>query len=206
MKAKRFLVWTGFTFLLYVFGCAAFQVAGDVQAGRNALQTGRPLEAVVYLTRAAELDPNYLTPSRIRVGALTYLGRAYYEIGKNAEARSTLERAVSINKDDSLAHLYLGLTLLRSGDRERGRKEIDDSLKAIDDTLEYIAADRLTGFYWDPTMQIRNYIRNTLGRKLNDAELAAAAERIGRDLDEEFDRARRDEAQHRGGSDSGGGS
>ena len=48
---------------------------------------------------------------------LTYLGRAYYETGRDEEARTALEKAVSLNKDDSLAYLYLGLTLLRTGER-----------------------------------------------------------------------------------------
>ena len=102
--------------LIYVSGCAGIRVAGDVQAGRNALHTGRPHDAVSYFVRAAEVDPAYKIPYRIPVGVLTYLGRAYYETGKDDEARNALEKAVSLDKDDSLAHLYLGLTLLRTGE------------------------------------------------------------------------------------------
>jgi tetratricopeptide (TPR) repeat protein len=192
-----------FSVLLFISGCSG--VGSDVLAGRNALQTGRPNDAVGYLTRAADADPNYKIPYRARAGVLAYLGRAYLETGKDTEARQTLEKAVNLDKDDPFAHLYLGIAMLKTGERERGRKEIDDGLRAIDDTLEYIAADRVYGFYWDPGMQIRNDIRTSLGAKLDDAQLTMAGERIGRQFDEEIDKARRDEARRSGGSDSGSG-
>lgn len=203
MKTKNILAPACLSALIYVSGCSS--VGSDVLAGRNALQTGRPNDAIGYLMRAAHQDPSYKTPFRVREGVLSYLGRAYYETGNDAEARKTLEKAVSLDKDDPLAHLYLGLTLLRSGERERGRKEVDGGLKAIDDTLEYINTDRVTGFYWDPGMQIRGAVKKTLAANLDNAQLAVAAERIGIDFDEEIDRARRDEGRSRGGSDSGGG-
>ena len=203
MTSKLLFVPICFSVLLFISGCAG--VAGDVQAGRNALQTGRANDAIGYLTRAADADPNYKIPYRIRAGVLGYLGRAYLETGKDTEARQTLERAVNLDKDDPFAHLYLGIALLKTGERERGRKEVEDGLRAIDDTLEYIAEDRVYGFYWDPGMEIRNDIRKSLAAKLDDAQLAMAGERIGREFDEEIDKARRDEARRMGGSESGGG-
>jgi tetratricopeptide (TPR) repeat protein len=184
---------------------ACSTVGGDVQAGRNALQTGRPNDALGYLTRAAATDPNYKIPYRVGVSVLDYLGRAYLETGQDVEARRTLERAVKLNPDDPLAHLYLGVAMLKTGEIQDGRKEIEAGLRAIDDTLEYIAADLVFGFYWDPSMQIRNEIRKTLAAKLNDSQLIAAGQSIGREFDEEIDKARRDERRGRGGSDSGGG-
>lgn len=139
MTSKHVFVPICFLVLLFISGC--FGVGGDVQAGRNALQTGRADDAVGYLTRAADADPNYKIPYRVRAGVLGYLGRAYLETGKDREARQTLEKAVSLDKDDPFAHLYLGIALLKTGERERGRKEIDDGLRAIDDTLEYIAQE-----------------------------------------------------------------
>ena len=53
---------------------------------------------------------------------LPYLGRAYLETGKDKEARQTLERAVSLDGDDPFAHLYLGIALLNTGARDRGRR------------------------------------------------------------------------------------
>jgi tetratricopeptide (TPR) repeat protein len=192
-----------FSVLLFMSACSG--VGSDVQAGRNALQTGRANDAIGYLTRAADVDPNYKIPYRVRAGVLGYLGRAYLETGRDREARQTLERAVNLNKDDPFAHLYLGIALSKTGERERGRKEIEEGLRAIDYTLEYIAEDRIYGFFWDPGMEIRNDIRRSLAAKLDDAQLTIAGERIGREFDEEIDKARRDEARRRGGGESGGG-
>ena len=54
-------------------------------------------------------------------------------------------------------------------------------------------------------MQIRNDIRRTLATKLDDTELITAGERIGHAFHEEIDKARRDTARRRGGSDGGSG-
>ncbi|HEX2933487.1 MAG TPA: tetratricopeptide repeat protein [Candidatus Binatia bacterium] len=203
MMLRHLFVATFFPMLLFMSGCS--NVGGNVFAGRNALQIGRANDAIGYLTQAAEADPNYRLPYRVHPGVLTYLGRAYLETGRDREARQTLERAVTIHKEDELAHLYLGIAMLKTGERERGRKEVEDGLRLIDETLEYINEDRVYGFYWDPGMQIRNDIRGTLAAKLDDAQLVTAGERIGRAFDEEIDKARRDTVRKRGGGDGGGG-
>ena len=203
MSLKHLVVVIFLPVLLVIYGCLG--VGGDVQSGRNALQTGRPNDAIGYLTQAAAVDPNYKIPYRVGVGVLVYLGRAYLETGKDTEARQTLERAVQLDNDDPLAHLYLGIAMIKTGEGERGRREIESGLKSIDDTLEYIAGDLVYGFYWDPSMQIRNDIRRSLAAKLDNAQLIIAGERIGKQFDEEIDKARRDQARGRGGSDSGGG-
>jgi type III secretory pathway component EscV len=52
---------------------------------------------------------------------------------------------------------------------------------------------------------IRSDIERTLAIKLDDSQLAVAAQRIGSEVEEEIYKARRDESQgHRGGGDSGG--
>jgi tetratricopeptide (TPR) repeat protein len=194
-----------FSMLLFISGCSG--VSSEVQSGRNALQTGRANDAVGYLAEAAAIDPNYKIPYRVQVSVLTYLGRAYLETGKDTEARQTLERAVKLDNEDPLAHLYLGIAILKTGEVERGRKEIEVGLRAIDDTLEYIQEDRVSGFYWDPNMQIRNDVRKTLASKPDNGQLISESERIGAEFDEEIDKARRDEGRGRGGGggDGGGG-
>jgi tetratricopeptide (TPR) repeat protein len=205
MQSTKLLMATSIVALVSLSGCVGIQVAGDVQAGRNALYTGRPNDAVGYFVRAAEVDPVYKTPYRIPVGVFTYLGRAYYETGRDEEARKALEKAISIDTDDSLAHLYLGLTLLRAGDRERGRKEIQAGLNGIHETFEYITANNIYGIFWDPVRVIRSDIERTLAMKLDDSQLTVAAQRIGSEVEEEIYKARRDESQGpRGGGDSGG--
>lgn len=205
MKSSKLLTTILLLALIDVSGCAGIQVGGNVQAGRRALQAGRPTDAVAHLTRAVDTDPAYKLPYRVPASALSYLGRAYYEIGKDNEARSALEKAVRLDKDDALAHLYLGLVLMRAGDRNRGRKEVEAGLKGIYETLEYIASDITTGFFWDPARAIRSEIDQTLARERDDSQLALAAVRIGADFDEEIDKARRDESRRRRGGGNGSG-
>jgi hypothetical protein len=95
--------------------------------------------------------------------------------------------------------------MLKTGEIERGPKEIEVGLRMIDDTLEYFQEDRASGFYWDPNMQIRNEIRKLLASKPDNSQLISESERIGAEFDEEIDKARRDEARSRGGGSDGGG-
>ena len=60
-------------------------------------------------------------------------------------------------------------------------------------------SDELSGIYWDPGRQIRSDVQMTLAGKLDAAEFIASAQRIGGKLDEEIDKARRDEARTRYG-------
>jgi len=205
MNTKRLFVAGRLLAVIFIPGCAGVQVGQQVQAGRTALQTGRPNDAVGHLPRAAELDPNYTTHHKLRTSVLTYLGRAYYETGKDAEALSVLKNAVANNRDDHLAHLYLGLTLLRSGDADVGRREVEGGLGGIYSWLDYTASDSFYGIYWDPGRQIRSDIEKTLTGKLQAPEFAAAAQRIGTELDQEIDRARKDESYSRYGRGGGGG-
>ncbi len=181
--------------LFFVFGCSSIQVGRDVQAGRNALQTGRAEEAVGYLSRAAAEDPNYSIPYRLRQNVLTYLGRAYYETGRDKDARTTLEKALSRDNGDYMARLYLGMTLLRAGERERGERELQSGLKGIYDSIEYLAADSLFGPNWDPGRQIRGDIQRASALNPSSPDLLDLAQRIGKSVDEEIDRARRDDAR-----------
>jgi len=200
-NASRTLISTCLPALMLAGGCASFQVGRDAQAGRSALQSGHPEEAVIYLGRAAESDPNYKLPTKAQVSILTYLGRAYYETGDNTKARAVLERALANDNNDHLAHLYLGLTLYRSNDREQGRKEIDAGLNGLHAWLDDVSSDNVYGPYWDPTRTIRLAIERTLAGKPEAGELTASAQRIGRQFDSEMDRARQSELQlnYRGG-------
>ena len=97
MTSDHLFMTTCFSVLLFISACSG--VGRDVQAGRNALQTGRANDAIGYLTQAADTDPNYKIPYRVRAGVLGYLGRAYLETGRDREARKTLERAISLDGD-----------------------------------------------------------------------------------------------------------
>ena len=179
-------------------GCSAFAVGGQFQSGRNALLVGDPERALAYFRSVADQDPNYVYQSMdFREGIWTYLGRTQYETKRYAEARQSLERAVAQDRNDNLARLYLGLTLARSGERSRGIKEIEAAMKGIYDWLEYMNRVRPFQAYWDPSRTMRNQIEQDLaalsGRDVDPEPLLANAEWLGKTMEEEIDRVRRDE-------------
>jgi len=192
--------------LLFLSACA---VETKVQQGRMALLYGDPNAAIASFQSAAELDPNRFYFSDFPQGIWTYVGRAYYIAGKYPEARQALERAISLHKDDNMAKLYLGLTLARSGDRQRGLKEIEDGLRGLHEWLDYVNqyAAFSYGQYWDPTNKIRSEIQNglamILGKDIDWQKLIASGEWVARKMEEEIDLARRRESQDRsrGGGD-----
>jgi tetratricopeptide (TPR) repeat protein len=158
------------------------------------------------LARAADTDPNYKIPYRVPAGVLGYLGRAYLETGRDNEARQTLERAVSLAPDDPFAHLYLGIALLKTGERDRGRSEVENGLRAIDGTLEHISQDLVYGYFWDPNMEIRNDIRKNI-RPPNWTTRSLLWQPSASEISStrRIDKARRDESRRYGGGGDGGG-
>lgn len=101
-------------FLLFLIACSAFNIQGQFTAGRQALVRGDAATAVNQFQRVAEQDSSYsVTSVAFRQSIWTYLGRAQYSLGNFAQARESLEKALSQSNEDHLARLYLGLTLLR---------------------------------------------------------------------------------------------
>lgn len=83
-------------------------------AGRQALLRGEPDNAANYFNAIAQSDPSYVvTSAPPRKSIWTYLGRAYYNAGRYAEAKVALDKSLTYLKDDDVARLYLGLTVLR---------------------------------------------------------------------------------------------
>ena len=190
--------------------CTSLQVGSDVAAGRHAMFTGNNEAALAYFQNAAQLDPNYRYGTAYQQGILSYIGRTEYAIGRLPQARETLEKALSANRDEDLARLYLGLTLARIGDRQQGLKEIEGGMRGIQAFLDYVnEAFRFSfGQFWDPANAIRSAIQGDLamisGRELDWQRLIASSEWIGQMMEEEGDKARRDEARERARqSDSG---
>jgi tetratricopeptide (TPR) repeat protein len=66
-------------------------------------------DAYTYLEKAIKLDPNLGM-------AHASLGMAYFREGKVNEARASLERAVSLNSQNYLAHYYYAFTLSRQSE------------------------------------------------------------------------------------------
>lgn len=178
---------------LLLTGCVAYHVGGEVQRGRFELLYGNPNVALGHFQRAADLDPNYrLNYSPFPEGVWTYVGRANFAAGMLPEARKALERARSY-EEDNLAKVYLGLVLARSGERDRGLREIEAGLRGVAEWYDWVQSYHPEGRFWDPGKQIRGNIQKQLvflkGREVG-ADVLQDVASLGRDVEIEIDRAR----------------
>lgn len=172
----------------------------EVHKGRQALMAGKAQTALAHFQRAIELDPNFLYFSTLPQSAITYTGRAFYQLGKFSEARQAFEQAALRFKDDSMARLYLGLALARQGHPEFGVQETTAGLKGLYQWLDYIEANLPQGVYWDTKREIRSEIERILQMSQDSSgaeQLIRAAEWIGDRIEQEIDLARRDEQASR---------
>jgi tetratricopeptide (TPR) repeat protein len=200
MKTKS--SWVLFSLFVFLAGCTSLQVGGELQSGRQALLEGKNEAALGYFYGAAQKDPNYVyaTGSSPKQGVWSYVGRAEYLTGRFTQARQTLERALAANPEEDITRLYLGLTLAREGDRQRGLKEIESGMRGINNFLDYInQAQRFSiGQYWDPGRDIRSAIQSDLAmisdKDLEWQKLIADTEWLGIRMEQESDLARRQEA------------
>jgi tetratricopeptide (TPR) repeat protein len=191
-----------FSLFVFLAGCTSLQTGGELQYGRQALLEGKNEAALGYFYNAAQKDPNYVyaTGSSPKQGVWSYVGRSEYLTGRLPQARQTLERALSANQQEDIARLYLGLTLAREGDRQRGLKEIEGGMRGINSFLDYISqAQRFSiGQFWDPDRDIRSAIQGNLamisGRDLDWQRLTVNTEWLGIRMEEESDLARRQAA------------
>ena len=170
-----------FSLFVFLAGCTSLQTGGEVQSGRQALLEGKNEAALGYFYSAAQRDPNYVytTGSSPRQGVWSYVGRSEYLTGRFPQAQQTLERALSANRQEDIARLYLGLTLAREGDRQRGLKEIESGMRGINGFLDYInQAQRYSiGQFWDPDRDIRRAIQNNLAMISGQRSRLAKADR-----------------------------
>lgn len=194
---------------IFLCSCTSLYTGSDVAAGRRAMLSGNNEAALAYFQSAAQRDPNYKYGTAYQQGVLSYVGRSEYAIGQLPQARETLEKALMANRDEDITRLYLGLTYARIGDRQRGLKEIEGGMRGIHDWLEWVTeAHRFSfGQFWDPARDIRTAIQGDLatisGREFDWQKLIADGELIGKLMEEEVDRASRDESrEHMRDSDS----
>ncbi len=185
---------------LSLASCASFNAAGSIQAGRKNLLIGGYEGALGHFQQAAAIDPNYVfNVSPLRESVWTYVGRAYYGLGKYTEAHQALEWARFQRGDDYLARLYLGLTLARQGNREAALGEIDAGMTGLYDWLQFITYNTQFGQFWDPQRDIRSELKIDLAmisaREIDWQRLISGAEWVGQRMEQEIDLARRDEAQ-----------
>jgi len=189
------------------------QVGSSFQAGRRALLGGDDEAALGFFQSVAENNPNFVfaTGSSPRQSIWSYVGRTQYLTDQFPQARQSLERAISGDREENIARLYLGLTLIQLGDRQGGLKEIETGLRGINDFLNNIA--RTQGFnigqFWDPNRDIRSAIQfnlemiSTEGENLNWQRLISDIERIALQMERETDLARRQESRERRSLDRG---
>ena len=179
------------------------QIGGAFQAGRRALIGGDDEAALGFFQTVADSNPNFVfaTGSSPRQSIWSYVGRAEYLTDQFPQARQSLERAISGDREENIARLYLGLTFIQEGDRERGLKEIETGLRGINDFLNNIS--RTQGFnigqFWDPNRDIRNAIQYNLEmisrESFSSQQLIANIERIALQMERETDLARRQESR-----------
>ncbi|MBM4296135.1 MAG: hypothetical protein FJ143_00165 [Deltaproteobacteria bacterium] len=190
-----------FLLALSLAGCASLQISSEFSSGRMALLTGDNQTALAYFQSTAEKDPNYAYGSAYRQNIWSYLGRVEYATGRLPQAQQSLEKALVAKEQADLARLYLGLTLARSGDRQRGLKEIETGMRGIHDWIEWVTqAHRFSfGHFWDPRREIRQAIQTDLtmisSREFDWQKLIAEGEWLGKQMEEEIDRARQDETR-----------
>ena len=183
----------------FTIACASFQAGIEINSGRLAFSIGQNETALAYFQSAAQKDPNYVYGTALQEGIWSFVGRAEYANGRLPQAKESLERALAANPEEFITRLYLGLTLARSGNREQGLKEIEAGMKGMYDWLEYITQTFRFSFgqWWDPNREIRSAIEKDLamisGRDVDWPKLIADGEWLGKQMEEESDRARRDE-------------
>jgi tetratricopeptide (TPR) repeat protein len=199
MKTLYFLVALSFSVL--ISGCATIQTAGQIEQGRQALFVGNNQTALAYFQQAAQADPNAIYGATLRMGVFSFLGQAQYLTGNYAQARQTLQKALVQHPQDHVARLYLGLTEVRLGDRQRGLRDIENGMKGIAAFLNYLNNNFAYSFgqFWDPGGTIRASIKTDLtlisGANTDWAQLIAAGERLGIRIEEEEDKARLQQQQ-----------
>jgi tetratricopeptide (TPR) repeat protein len=196
MNAFSLLV---FLHVVVLSGCASIQSAGEVTQGRQAFLIGNNEVALSYFQNAAQRNPDYIYGTPLSQGVWSYVGRTEYAIGRYPQARQSLERALSANRREDIARLYLGMTLAREGDRQRGLNEIEGGLRGIHGWLEDLSETLRfsTGKFWDPQRQIRSEIQTTLAMistpGIDWDKIIASGEWVGKTMEAEADRALRAE-------------
>ena len=191
MKSIRFVAWLSLSMVLSA--CAVVTTAGDIAQGRQAILEGNYQLALDYFWTGDQIDPNYTYGAELREGVLSFLGRAQYLTGNYAQARQTLEKDLSHHKSDNVARLYLGLTLVRLGDRQAGLTNIQHGMSGIHNWLEYLNENFRFEFGqgWDPGGTIRAGIKSDLDMiasgKIDWSKLIADGESLGIGIEQEED-------------------
>jgi tetratricopeptide (TPR) repeat protein len=194
MKVIYFL--SVFLFSVLLSACAAIRAEGTSTRERQALLAGNYQSALGYFQEAEQADPNYMYGTELREGVSSFLGRAQYLTGNYAQARQTLQKALSQHRSNNLARLYLGLTLYRLGDQKAALTNIQRGMNGINNWLNYLNTNFAQEFGqgWDPGGTIRAGIKTDLAMissgNIDWPKLIADGERLGIAVEREEDNFR----------------
>jgi tetratricopeptide (TPR) repeat protein len=192
----------GLVMVFFLWGCHSFKVGREFQSGRQAFLAKDYEASLASFQKVARADPNYMFESGLyRQGIWNYVGRAQYHTSKFAEARHSLERALTVYQNDHLARLYLGLSRARNGDLVNGASEIESGMKGLYDWLEHYESTRPFEAFWDPRREIRSAIEKNLkmmsAAKIDWQQLIPNAEWLGQKMEDEIDEVRRQESRQK---------
>jgi tetratricopeptide (TPR) repeat protein len=193
MTMKMTHLLAGLSLSVLLSACATSQGGDDVAQGRQALLKGDYQRALGLFQEAEKVDPTYVYGTELQAGVSSYVGRTQYLTGNYAQARQTLEKAVSQDRSDDVARLYLGLTQYRLGDEKAGLTNIQGGMQGIYDWLNYLQDSFRFSFGtdWDPGGTIRAGIKSDLAMissgKINGAQLIAEGEQLGIRIEAEED-------------------
>ena len=200
---KLMYLLAGLSLSVLLSACAAFQGAGDIGQGRELMFAGNYEAALGYFQGAEQVDPNYIHGTELREGVLSYVGRAQYLTGNYAQARQTLEKALSQHKSDIVARLYLGFTWARQGEHQKGLQDIAAGMKGIYDFVNYITDSFRFSFGqdWDPGRDLRSAIEKDrtmiASGKIAWSTLIADGKSIAMKIEREPDIVRREKEDRR---------
>jgi tetratricopeptide (TPR) repeat protein len=191
MKMTHLLA--GLSLSVLFAACDVVNTAGDIAQGRQAMLAGNYQLALNYFWTADQLDPHYMYGAELREGVLSFLGRAQYLTANYAQARRTLEKDLAHHRSDNVARLYLGLTLVRLGDRQAGLTNIQRGMSGIYNWLDYLNNNFRFEFgqFWDEGGTIRAGIKSDLAMvssgNIDWPRLIADGEALGIAIEQEED-------------------
>jgi len=192
-----------FLSLVFLCGCVSLKAGTEVAYGRRALVGGDYETSLGYFQSAIQTDPSFKYGTAYQQGLLSYVGRSEYLSGRLPQAQQTLQKSLAVNKDEDIARIYLGLTLIRTDNREAGLKDVETGMRGIHAWLDWVTETFRFSFgqYWDPARAIRSAIQSDLammsGRDLDWQRVIADGEWVAMRMEEEGDKARNDEQRDR---------
>jgi hypothetical protein len=151
------------------------------------------LQDVLFALREG-IDPK-------RVAALTRERGIAFDLTKDSENQLRNGGADSFLVDEIKKIRAESLKKRSENPTAQGAKELSSALAGLRDSLDYAIANSTQGRFWDPSGEIRGQIKSGLAllaaRDPDWQKVISSGEWIGQTLEEEIDRARRDEADDR---------